>query len=230
MMNEQGLLDYMFLFLPIDTMEGVSSIFICKGLVHVKRIAAMIMKNHYENAAFDETNILICAGDLKGFKFYVYLKDPERFPFPEPQLVGACYVSSLDFISNLVDVRRGKYDDKLYVYRSHRGSLDESMETCVICESVDKLKDVVIEEYRPYGVTLTRDDIIISDETHNDERIGWKETRYVCVTHLEGDNFDTPQCVGMCCDQEHLPFDFIDNLKHSLEENKSVSSWSIRIV
>ena len=43
------------------------------------------------------------------------------------------------------------------------------------------------------------DDLSISNESFIDDRINWKETRYVCTKRFGGDKYDTPQCIGMCC-------------------------------
>lgn len=91
-----------------------------------------------------------------------------------------------------------------YLYRPHRGGLDESLKETVLCNSEDEIKDLVIESFSHYGVSLTREDVIIDDKENEDGRIGWMATRYVCVTHMGKERFDVPQCVGMCCDEEHL--------------------------
>lgn len=42
-------------------------------------------------------------------------------------------------------------------------------------------------------------DLSISDESVADDRINWEETRYVCIKRFDGDEYDTPQCIEMCC-------------------------------
>ena len=114
-----------------------------------------------------------------------------------------------------------------YLYRPHRGGLGDSMEKCILCRSEDAVKDEVISEFAPFGVTLTRDDVIIDDRKMDDRRIGWRETQYVCVKHMGEEQFDVPQCVGMCCSEESFPNGFFDEIEEKLTNNER-PSFSIR--
>ena len=99
-----------------------------------------------------------------------------------------------------------------YLYRPHRGGLVESMAECAVFVNEDAIKDHVIETYSHYGVCLNREDVIIDPRSIDDERTSWGATRYVCVTHLDGPPFEIPQCVGMCCDEAHLPEGLIERI------------------
>lgn len=119
-----------------------------------------------------------------------------------------------------------------YIYRPHRGSIDKSLKEVCVVRDLDSIKTHIIEEFSKYGVTLTPDDITFSEETHNDKRIGWEATRYVCVAHMGKERFDVPQCVGMCCDSEHLPKTFADEMEELLEnpDAQVMPSFSLRVM
>lgn len=84
-------------------------------------------------------------------------------------------------------------------YRPHRGTLAEAMEFYQEFNNYDELKEHVVKENfifdRP---AFDISDIVIGDIIGNDDRIGWKNVRYVCVKRYYGDVYDHPQCIGMC--------------------------------
>lgn len=43
-----------------------------------------------------------------------------------------------------------------------------------------------------------KEDLSISKNHGTDERIGWKETRYICTKRMGNQIFECPQCIGMC--------------------------------
>jgi len=62
-----------------------------------------------------------------------------------------------------------------------------------------EMKEYIVELW---DSLFTIDDIVLSDETFDESRIGWKDTKYVCIKSL-GDKdyiklYNTPQCIGMC--------------------------------
>ncbi len=81
-------------------------------------------------------------------------------------------------------------------YRPHKGSLEDSMKETKEFKSIEEMFAYISESYN--GLILP-DDIIISDKPFIDNRIDWKETRYVCIKRFDGDGYDVPQCIGMCC-------------------------------
>jgi len=49
---------------------------------------------------------------------------------------------------------------------------------------------------------LDAEDIAISENSYSDDRIGWKDARYVCVKKVGEDDYikkyGHPQCIGTC--------------------------------
>ena len=88
----------------------------------------------------------------------------------------------------------------MIIYRSHRGSLEEAMKTVVEFDNLEDLKLHVCDEHNSlWGREILRpDDIIIGNDTINDTRIGWKETRHVLVKRMGNRIYEHPQCVGFC--------------------------------
>lgn len=54
------------------------------------------------------------------------------------------------------------------------------------------------EEKKAYGNPFNVGDLTITCDEGKDERINWKEGRYVCTRRMREKIFDTPQCIGMC--------------------------------
>lgn len=81
-------------------------------------------------------------------------------------------------------------------YRPHRGSLEDSMQEEKEFKSVEEMFDYISESS---DGMIRVSDLSISDESVADDRINWKETRYVCIKRFGWDEYDTPQCIGMCC-------------------------------
>ena len=87
----------------------------------------------------------------------------------------------------------------MIIYRPHRGSLAEAMEEAKEFNNEQEMKEHIANQWDGY---ISVDDIVITDNPHNDDRIGWKDTRYVCTKRFgEQDNiavYGVPQCIGMC--------------------------------
>lgn len=80
-------------------------------------------------------------------------------------------------------------------YRPHRGGLDEAMKECKeFSDIAEMLKHIEISQ----NGYIDRRDIVIDKSYGEDERIGWKSWRYVCVTKTKDKKYDTPICIGMC--------------------------------
>lgn len=89
----------------------------------------------------------------------------------------------------------------MVIYRPHRGGLDESMKEAREFDGFEEMKRYIYEQAEGFnGVKpFEIDDIVVNDGTHEDWRIGWKDTRYVCVKRYLGTDFKgAPQCIGMC--------------------------------
>lgn len=84
-------------------------------------------------------------------------------------------------------------------YRPHRAHLDESMELTKEFDTLDQMYDYIVKEWNAIENNLfDKSDLSISKESYKDDRIDWKETRYVCTRKIGKDVYDTPQCIGMC--------------------------------
>ena len=98
-------------------------------------------------------------------------------------------------------------------YRPHRGSLEHSLEQMKEFASLDEMKDWIVDEWTrtvnfgleppftvlpPFGVY----DIVLGDELGDDDRIGWKNVRHVCVKRFGSEDFmkeyGAAQCIGYC--------------------------------
>jgi len=66
--------------------------------------------------------------------------------------------------------------------------------------SVEELKGYLVNDalYFCGRLMFALEDIIIEPVSGNDERVGWKGCRYVCVTRFGGSRYEHPQCIGIC--------------------------------
>ena len=90
-------------------------------------------------------------------------------------------------------------------YRPVRATLEESMVEMKIFNTVDKMKQYIVDSFwRPNNGDLlfNIDDIIIKEESYNDDRIGWTNCHYVCIKRCGKDDYmkmyNCPQCIGHC--------------------------------
>ena len=98
----------------------------------------------------------------------------------------------------------------MVIFRHHKGSLAESMATAVEFNNYDELKAYIVEYYKKFYKELgyetepiSLEDVVIEeDEKHDDKRIGWHNTMYVCIKRLGNEDYmkeySSPQCIGMC--------------------------------
>lgn len=89
----------------------------------------------------------------------------------------------------------------MIIYRPHRGKLADAMAEAKEFNNEQEMKNYIVEDWNGY---ISIEDIIIidNDEIIEDNRIGWKDTRYVCTKRVGNDDyikkFGHPQCIGMC--------------------------------
>ena len=86
-------------------------------------------------------------------------------------------------------------------YRPHRGSLEESMALQKEFHSIEEMyKYIESESYASFaGMYLYKaEDLSIGESLGKDDRIDWKETRYILTKRCGVTMYDTPQCIGMC--------------------------------
>jgi len=71
-------------------------------------------------------------------------------------------------------------------------------------ETVEGMKQYIVEQHASLfnEPPFTFDDIVIREESVEDPRIGWKDTRCVCVKRFLSKDFikmcGAPQCIGFC--------------------------------
>lgn len=51
-----------------------------------------------------------------------------------------------------------------------------------------------------YGQAFTLEDLVLDDQTVDDPRNGWHDTRYVCTKRYFGERYDIPVPIGMCAE------------------------------
>lgn len=89
-------------------------------------------------------------------------------------------------------------------YRPHRGSLDKSMSEAKEFNSIDEMRDFLVSDWNGmgFGEIFTKDDIVVCDDRGKDERIDWKECRYVLVSRMGAIRYCPVQCIGYCSIEE----------------------------
>jgi hypothetical protein len=87
----------------------------------------------------------------------------------------------------------------MIIYRPQRGSLFDAMAEAKEFKNEAQMKEYIVSQWN--GHILTQD-IIIEAEPACDDRIGWKDTRHVCIKRLGTEDYlvkyGCPQCIGMC--------------------------------
>ena len=89
--------------------------------------------------------------------------------------------------------------------RPHRGGLEESIALQKEFNSIEEMfKYIESESYSSIlGIYLYKaGDLSIGESLGKDDRIDWKETRYILTKRCGMLIYDTPQCIGMCSIEE----------------------------
>lgn len=87
----------------------------------------------------------------------------------------------------------------MYIYRPHRGALDNSMMFVKEFDTLEELLDHIVSDcsfLREDMQAFSKEDIVFSEDLGPDTRIGWGDTRYVCVKRFYNEVYDHPQCIG----------------------------------
>ena len=74
----------------------------------------------------------------------------------------------------------------MLIYRPHRSSLAEAMKEAKTFNSFEDIKNYVANEWNNlwgYQI-LNPDNIVLDEESHDDDRIGWKDVHYLCVKKI----------------------------------------------
>ena len=80
-------------------------------------------------------------------------------------------------------------------YRPHRGLLADAMAEMKTFNTIDEMFTYVAKELSEY---LCKEDLSISENLGKDFRTDWKETRHICTRRFGSEEYETPQCIGMC--------------------------------
>lgn len=80
-------------------------------------------------------------------------------------------------------------------FRPHRGSLAEAMNEMKIFDSKEDMFNTIVINWDGF---ISYEDLSISEDYGKDNRIDWKETRYVCTKRIGNETYDMPQFIGMC--------------------------------
>lgn len=87
----------------------------------------------------------------------------------------------------------------MIIYRPSRNLLEEAMSERKIFNDEFEMKSHISNEWDGY---IKVEDIVITDESINDERIGWRDTKHVCTKKLGEEDYieryGYPQCIGWC--------------------------------
>ena len=92
----------------------------------------------------------------------------------------------------------------MIIYRPHRGGLRESMAEAREFESVEAMKEYIVQQHtdEELGKAFDIDDIVIGTIQGYDYRIGWKDERMVCTKRYYFENYmdkyGATQCIGVC--------------------------------
>lgn len=84
-------------------------------------------------------------------------------------------------------------------YRPHRGSLADAMKEYHEFETIDEMKQYIVSQHN--GM-ISINDIVITEDYGEDKRIGWKESRHICIKKFGNEDYialyGTPQCIAWC--------------------------------
>ena len=83
-------------------------------------------------------------------------------------------------------------------YRPHKGMLSESTKGEMEFDTIDQMYDYLLEYWNYLDKIFEREDLSVTKDFGRDERINWKELRYVCTKRFGKDIYDAPQCIGYC--------------------------------
>ena len=90
----------------------------------------------------------------------------------------------------------------MLIYRPHRSSLAEAMKEVRTFNSFEDIKNYVANEWNNlWGYQIIdSDDIVLDGESHDDDRIEWKDVHYLCAKKIGNEDYikeyGYPQCIG----------------------------------
>lgn len=85
-------------------------------------------------------------------------------------------------------------------YRPNRGSLDDAMKETKDFLTLEEMYGYIVSSWMELGLgqLFSESDLCVSDSLGADERVGWKDYRYVLTTRIGDKIYTTPQCIAMC--------------------------------
>jgi hypothetical protein len=87
----------------------------------------------------------------------------------------------------------------MIIYRPQRGTLAESMSEKKEFKTESDMKDYIVIQW---DGLFEKEDIVIDNKEVNDKRIGWTDTKLVCVKKIGTEDYmklyGVPQCIGYC--------------------------------
>ena len=87
----------------------------------------------------------------------------------------------------------------MIAYRPHRGGLGEAMALAQVFVDESATKAHIVKYW---DGLIKYEDIVIEDKPFGDERIGWRDSRYVCTNRCGADDYlklyGCPQALGHC--------------------------------
>lgn len=140
------------------------------------------------------------------------------------------------------------------IYRTQRGNLEESMKGAITFNSEKMMKEFIVNSHNEYMDTIgcnaiethiTVNDVVIDDKVTNDDRIGWEDTRYVCLKKGYGKDYmkeyGCPQAIGYCatifpetrkikCNGGHSTITKVNKPINITEPPKSFKASTINII
>ena len=87
----------------------------------------------------------------------------------------------------------------MIIYRPHRSTLSQAMSEAKEFDNEDDMKNYILKDW---DGLFSFDDIVIDDKSVKDDRIGWNDSRYVCMKRCGKNDYiklyGVPRCIGMC--------------------------------
>lgn len=87
----------------------------------------------------------------------------------------------------------------MIIYRPHRSTLDEAMKEAMVFNSEREMFEHIVKQW---DGLIGAEDLSISEPLGDDERIGWKDCRYVLTNRCGNRDYiklyGCTQCIGMC--------------------------------
>lgn len=91
----------------------------------------------------------------------------------------------------------------MVIYRPHRDGLEESMKEAREFSTAEEMLGWIVAAHTDpeWGPAFSLDDLVVGNESRNDYRIGWRDTRYICTRRYHGKVYDPPAPIGFCAEE-----------------------------